>query len=207
MEVMPCIAMQTLLTLLCKRSLGPAPSRPEGEARQFSPAHKLYLCAFLLQKEDRIMLPYLTDYENDRRLFRPRVVNAILVLLPFMVLYRATELWFSDMYWFDYMKQGHYGLMWAGLCLLSVRKPRFALVAAYGDAAAIVIASFTGDALREYNKLTATPEDYIKSCEGKLAHHAPWIWIQLFFTVIVLYVAYVRQIEPRIKARRERRGK
>ena len=204
---MPCIAMQTLLTLLCKRSLGPAPSRPEGEARQFSPAHKLYLCAFLLQKEDRTMLPYLTDYENDRRLFRPRVVNAILVLLPFMVLYRATELWFSDMYWFDYMKQGHYGLMWAGLCLLSVRKPRFALVAAYGDAAAIVIASFTGDALREYNKLTATPEDYIKSCEGKLAHHAPWIWIQLFFTVIVLYVAYVRQIEPRIKARRERRGK
>ena len=199
--------MQTLLTLLCKRSLGPAPSRPEGEARQFSPAHKLYLCAFLLQKEDRTMLPYLTDYENDRRLFRPRMVNAILVLLPFMVLYRATELWFSDMYWFDYMKQGHYGLMWAGLCLLSVRKPRFALVAAYGDAAAIVIASFTGDALREYNKLTATPEDYIKSCEGKLAHHAPWIWIQLFFTVIVLYVAYVRQIEPRIKARRERRGK
>lgn len=57
------------------------------------------------------MLPYLTDYENDRRLFRPRMVNAILVLLPFMVLYRATELWFSDMYWFDYMKQGHYGLM------------------------------------------------------------------------------------------------
>ena len=79
------------------------------------------------------MLPYLTDYENDRRLFRPRVVNAILVLLPFMVLYRATELWFSDMYWFDYMKHGHYGLMWAGLCLLSVRKPRFALVAAYGS--------------------------------------------------------------------------
>ena len=153
------------------------------------------------------MLPYLTDYENDRRLFRPRMVNAILVLLPFMVLYRATELWFSDMYWSDYMKQGHYGLMWAGLCLLSVRKPRFALVAAYGDAAAIVIASFTGDALREYNKLTATPEDYIKSCEGKLAHHAPWIWIQLFFTVIVLYVAYARQIEPRIKVRRERRGK
>lgn len=32
------------------------------------------------------MLPYLTDYENDRRLFRPRMVNAILVLLPFMVL-------------------------------------------------------------------------------------------------------------------------
>lgn len=124
------------------------------------------------------MLPYLTDYENDRRLFRPRMVNAILVLLPFMVLYRATELWFSDMYWFDYMKQGHYGLMWAGLCLLSVRKPRFALVAAYGDAAAIVIASFTGDALWEYNKLTATPENYIKSCEGRLAHHAPWIWIQ-----------------------------
>ena len=49
------------------------------------------------------MLPYLTDYENDRRLFRPRVVNAILVLMPFMVLYRATELWFGDMYWFDYM--------------------------------------------------------------------------------------------------------
>ena len=153
------------------------------------------------------MLPYLTDYENDRRLFRPRVVNAILVLLPFMVLYRATELWFGDMYWFDYMKQGHYGLMWAGLCLLSVRKPRFALVAAYCDAAAIVIASFTGDALWEYNKLTATPENYIKSCEGKLAHHGPWIWLQLFFTVIVLYVAYARQIEPRIKARRERRGK
>lgn len=153
------------------------------------------------------MLPYLTDYENDRRLFRPRVVNAILVLMPFMVLYRATELWFGDMYWFDYMKHGHYGLMWAGLCLLSVHKPRFALVAAYGDAAAIVIASFTGDALREYNKLTATPEDYIKSCEGKLSHHGPWIWLQLFFTVMVLYVAYVRQIEPRIKARRERRGK
>ena len=153
------------------------------------------------------MLPYLTDYENDRRLFRPRVVNAILVLMPFMVLYRATELWFGDMYWFDYMKHGHYGLMWAGLCLLSVHKPRFALVAAYGDAAAIVIASFTGDALREYNKLTATPEDYIKSCEGRLAHHAPWIWIQLFFAVMVLYMAYARQIEPRIKARRERRGK
>ena len=48
------------------------------------------------------MLPYLTDYENDRRLFRPRVANAILVLLPFMVLYRATELWFSDMYLFDF---------------------------------------------------------------------------------------------------------
>ena len=94
------------------------------------------------------MLPYLTDYENDRRLFRPRVVNAILVLMPFMVLYRATELWFGDMYWFDYMKHGHYGLMWAGL-----------------------------------------------------------IWIQLFFAVMVLYVAYARQIEPRIKARRERRGK
>ena len=33
------------------------------------------------------MLPYLTDYENDRRLFRPRVVNAILVLMPFMGLF------------------------------------------------------------------------------------------------------------------------
>lgn len=71
------------------------------------------------------MLPYLTDYENDRRLFRPRVVNAILVLLPFMVLYRATELWFSDMYLFDFMKRSQYGLMWFALCLISVYRPRF----------------------------------------------------------------------------------
>lgn len=58
------------------------------------------------------MLSYLTDYENDRWLFRPRVVNAILVLMPFMVLYRATELWFGDMYLFDFMKRSQYGLMW-----------------------------------------------------------------------------------------------
>ena len=64
-----------------------------------------------------------------------------------------------------------------------------------------------GTLILENNKLTATPEDYIMSCHGKLSHQGLWIWFQLYFTVMVLYVAYARQIEPRIKARRERRGK
>lgn len=90
------------------------------------------------------MLPYLTDYENDRRLFRPRVVNAILVLMPFMVLYRATELWFGDMYLFDFMKRSQYGLMWFALCLISVYRPRFSLFISYGDTAAIILAQILG---------------------------------------------------------------
>ena len=147
------------------------------------------------------MLPYLTDYENDRRLFRPRVVNAILVLMPFMVLYRATELWFSDMYLFDFMKRSQYGLMWFALCLISVYRPRFSLFISYGDTAAIILAQILGDLILENNTIRATPEDYLTP------GHGIGIWLQLFFTVMVLYVAYARQIEPRIKARRERRGK
>lgn len=151
------------------------------------------------------MLPYLTDYENDRRLFRPRMVNAILVLLPFMVLYRATELWFSDMYWFDYMKQGHYGLMWAGLCLLSVRRPRLCIVMAYGNAAAVILGELLGEAARSYAMAhAATAEEY---AVASYTHKGAWIWLQLMLIVSVLYFAYARQIEPRIKARRERRGK
>ena len=153
------------------------------------------------------MLPYLTDYENDRRLFRPRVVNAILVLMPFMVLYRATELWFGDMYLFDFMKRSQYGLMWLALCLISVYRPRFSLFISYGDTAAIILAQILGDLILENNTIRATPEDYLTPGHGKLSHHGIGIWLQLFFTVIVLYIAYVRVVEPRIKARRERRGK
>ncbi len=139
---------------------------------------------------------------NDMRRFRRQIAYAVIVLLPFMALYRATELWFSDVYLFDWMKRNHYISLWLILALTTVFRPRFAIVAAYGDVASIVLASVTGDALLEHNKLIATPEDYIMSCEGKLSHQGVWIWHVLFFTVIVLYVAYVRQIEPRIKARR-----
>ena len=151
------------------------------------------------------MLPYLTDYENDRRLFRPRMVNAILVLLPFMVLYRATELWFGGMYLFEYMKRGHYGLLWAGLCLLSVRRPRLCIVMAYGNAAAVILGELLGEAARSYAMAhAATAEEY---AVASYTHKGAWIWLQLMLIVSVLYFAYARQIEPRIKARRERRGK
>lgn len=153
------------------------------------------------------MLPYLTDYENDRRLFRPRVVNAIIVELPFLILYKATIVWFDDAFLLSWMQRNHYCYIWFVLCLISAYRPKFAIATSYGNAAAIILAQILGDLILGNNTIRATPEDYLVPCHGNLSHHGISIWIDLFFTVIVLYVAYARQIEPRIKARRERRGK
>lgn len=148
------------------------------------------------------MLPYLTDYENDRRHSRPRMANLILVLLPFMVLYRATELWLSDVYLFEWMRHNHYARVWFILAMLSFVRPRFSIYAAYADAVVIIISQILDELILQNNIIRATPEDYQMICCGKLSHKGFWIWSKLFFAAIVLYIAYVRAVEPWIKARR-----
>lgn len=138
---------------------------------------------------------------------REMILHLLLVLFPFMVLHRAVLLWLNNTYLYDWMEHRHYLALWFTLGIVSFVQPKFAIVASYGYVACVVIGERLGTLILENNKLTATPEDYIMSCHGKLSHQGLWIWFQLYFTVIVLYVAYVRQIEPRIKARRERRGK
>ncbi len=138
--------------------------------------------------------------------FNQQIVCAVIVGLPFMVMYRATELWLSDVYLFEWMQRHHYMYIGFVLCLLSSYLPRFAIVAAYGDVVCIAAGEVLGQMIMEHSRALATAEE-IKRNYCMYDHNGFVIWLQLFFTVIVLYVAYARQIEPRIKARRERRGK
>lgn len=140
--------------------------------------------------------------DDSQRHFISHVVYAIIVELPFLILYKATILWFNDDFLLSWMQRNHYCYIWLVLCLISAYRPKFAITASYGNAATIILAQILGDLILENNTIRATPEDYLVPDHGNLSHHGISIWIDLFFTVIVLYVAYARQIEPRIKARR-----
>lgn len=143
----------------------------------------------------------------DKKELAKMIGRVIAVTLPFALLYWATDMWFRDVYLLEWMRRRLYLLAWLAAGIAVPSRPGLAYVIAYGDIFSIIFGEVLGGAILANNKLTATPEDYLVPCHGKLSHQGFWIWLETYFAIIVLYIAYVRVVEPWIKARRERRGK
>lgn len=141
------------------------------------------------------------------------IAYLIIVLLPFLILKQITDVWFDESesfivngiyafkgLVFQWMRHNDYLKLWFIFAMLSFIWPRFSCIGAWGVGVSTVISQFLADAIH-INELKKpyTQEELMMSDQGRLSYPGMVICVQLFISILVLYVVYIKVIEPKLK--------
>ncbi len=126
-------------------------------------------------------------------------INIVLLMLPFVVLYVLTDLFFEDIYLLEYMKHNHYCYLYLFVLLdyFLFKNNRLVYFLSYGNVIAIILGQVIGDILQSINMAKITDGMSEEEVYRLSTHHGAFIW--LIVMLLIIYMSYLLRKKERSK--------
>ena len=126
---------------------------------------------------------------------RTKILQCVGTLLPFVVIFLLTKVFFEDVYLLEWLLRHWYCGLWLIAVVIAIFNFKLSLAISYSNIIAIVLGQFVGDAIQEYNISQITPDMSAEQQAHMHLHYGVPIWLfsLLLFVAIFLVIYFIRK--------------
>lgn len=127
-----------------------------------------------------------------RNSIEPTIFRCLITMLPFVIIYTVTKVFFEDVYLLEWLARHWYCGLWIISIITVFFDFKLSLVVSYGNVIAIGLGQILGDAIRAYNIALITPDMSVDRQSYLHLHYGVLIWLfsLLFFVVVIVLIEH-----------------
>lgn len=128
-------------------------------------------------------------------LLETKVFRCAITLLPYIILFILTKMFFNEVYLLDWLARRWYYGLWIITAVLAVFNFKLSFFISCANIVAITLGQVIGDILQNYNISQITPDMTAEQQARLYLHYGVFIWIISLLVSVAMFalVTYIRK--------------